>query len=145
MGIRCTQIYGLNEAAKALLSGGGSYSAHWSEEGTRRYDDGRIEPFVREGDESTVLSEDSGEFYCGMFEGEEYPLLRHTLPDGRVLREAQYASPWSSGPCVFLALVEDGKEPWRPADEEAYAENGLRPAPWARETLWRDDEIEAAI
>ena len=145
MGIRCTQEYGLNEAARELLTGGGKNFIHYIEEGTRSYADGRVEPFAREGDEPTTLSEASGKVFYDMFEGEEHPLMRYTLPDERVLCEAEYASPWSSGPCIFLALIEEGGVSWRPADEEAYAENGLRPAAWVRETLWRDAEIEEAI
>jgi hypothetical protein len=145
MGIRMTQVYGLNEAAESLLAGGGDNLVDYVDEVTRRYADGRVLSFTLEGRDSLVHSAPSGENYYGMFDGEEYPLLRHVLPDGRVLVEREYASPWASGPCIFLALVEEGAPEWRPADEPAYSSFGLAPGAWVRETLWTDAEIEDAI
>ena len=144
MGIRMTQVYGLNTAAESLLAGDGEHFVAYSEEVTRRYEDGTVETFARDGQRSTVLSDPSGEHYYGMFDGEEYPLLRHRLPDGRVLVEREYASPWASGPCIFLALVEEGGEEWDPSQEEGYRNYG-HAAPWVRETLWSDQEIAESI
>jgi hypothetical protein len=146
MGIRMTQIYGLNEAAAALISGDGENFLAYTEEVTRRYEDGTVETLQHEGQRSTVVSDPSGEHYYGMFDGEEYPLLRHRLPGGRVFVEREYASPWASGPCIFLALVEEGGEEWDPGQEAAYADYGRgRRAAWVRETLWSDEEITSSI
>lgn len=143
MGIRTTQIYGLNQAAQSLLEGEGDFLVAYEEDVVRRYTDGRVESWRRTGEASAVHSEPYAHFY-GMFD-DEYPLMRHVLPNGRVLLEQEYASPWASGPCIFLALVEEGAPEWRPADEEAYADYGRRPAAWVRETLWPDREIEESI
>jgi archaeosine-15-forming tRNA-guanine transglycosylase len=145
MGIRMTQVYGLNEAAMKLLTGNGEYLIDYEEEVTVRYADGRVEHLTRNGSQTIVESEPSGSHYHGMFEGEVYDLERHVLPDGRVFVEREYASPWASGPCIFLALVEEGGKEWRPADEAAYADYGLRPAAWVRESLWTDQEISDSI
>jgi len=48
--------------------------------------------------------------YEGMFEN-EYPLVEYDLKDGSIVREALEACPWSSGPMMFLKLVDkDGKD-----------------------------------
>lgn len=141
MGIRKTQVYGLNEAAKALLYDEGEV---WEESGVRHYESGREESFSRQGRSSRVKVEECGEF-LGMFD-ESYPLHRYTLPDGRIFSEAEYASPWASGPCIFLALVEEGQKEWSPGAEKAYADYGSgKPRSWVRETLWKDKEIGEAI
>ena len=48
----------------------------------------------------------------GDYEGfDTYPLHRHQLKDGRTADEFLQASPWSSGPLLFLGLrVSDGTE-----------------------------------
>jgi hypothetical protein len=47
--------------------------------------------------------------HCGMFDdGPE--LFEYTIQDGSKVKEVVQASPWSSGPCIFLCLEqEDGK------------------------------------
>lgn len=48
--------------------------------------------------------------YPGMF-GDDFPLNRHTLKDGRTADDFLQCAPWSSGPCHFLGLrVSDGTE-----------------------------------
>lgn len=44
----------------------------------------------------------------GMFD-DGPDLWEYTLNDGKKVREVVQASPWSSGPCIFLCLEEDGK------------------------------------
>jgi hypothetical protein len=64
--------------------------------------------------------------YTGMFEGQDYPLLRYKLKGGGVAEEFLQASPWSSGPVLFLGLkIKD-------------AQGSL-----VREILWTDNEIRA--
>lgn len=41
--------------------------------------------------------------YVGMFEM-EYPLIEYHLKDGRIAREFEQTSIWSSGPIFFLGL-----------------------------------------
>ena len=61
---------------------------------------------------------------AGMFDDKEIALQAYRLRDGRVVREIEQASPWSSGPMVFTMLVaEDGTTLFE----------------------WKDSEIEAAL
>ena len=73
---------------------------------------------------TNIRMEKSGESYIGMFD-QEYALHKYTFPDGRVFYEAVQASPWSSGPCFFLALKDERGE-------------------WVGESLWSEEEIENA-
>jgi len=115
-----TQVIGLTEEAHALVEG--QEVLAYTEEGVKVLPDGSHEPFTRPVYKSDVSREEYGQFE-GMF-GEPYPLHRYTLPDGRILEEVIQAAPWSSGPCIFLALQENGQ--------------------WLPETLWSDEEIENA-
>jgi hypothetical protein len=47
-------------------------------------------------------------YTSGMF-GEELSLGAWKLKDGRVVREIEQASPWSSGPVIFTCLEVDGE------------------------------------
>lgn len=45
--------------------------------------------------------------HCGMFnDGPE--LYEYTTKDGKRVKEIVQATPWSSGPCIFLCLEIDG-------------------------------------
>ena len=123
MGIRETQVWGLNEWADQFLTSETVFS--YTERSVRIYPDGReaAQP-DRPVYKPAVEVVESGEHFEGMF-GERYPLHKYTLPDGRVYYERVQAEPWSSGPCIFLA-IQDEKEKWVP------------------ESLWREEDIEAA-
>jgi hypothetical protein len=124
MGIRTTQLIGLNERARDLVRGEPALDHELV--GERIYPDGRRESFHERVIGSTVRSEPSGESFEGMF-GERHELSRYELPDGRVLCEYVQAEPWSSGPCIFLALRDQ------------------RSGEPLAETLWSDQEIDAEL
>lgn len=71
-----------------------------------------------------VKAEESGDFYYGMCE-QAYPLMKYTLPDGRIFREYLQVQPWSSGPMSFLALMDGNGKP-------------------VLESLWTEEEIDRA-
>lgn len=48
-----------------------------------------------------------------MFIEEGGHLFRYTLPNKRVFYEYIQADPWSSGPCIFLALKDAKGKPVR--------------------------------
>lgn len=115
--MRTTQIIGLTKAAKELLN---NYEpTRIIEKLQRIYPDGHTEQFEREVTEDPRKTEECGSFF-GMFD-EEYPLRRYTMPNGKVYEEYVQAEPWSSGPCIFLALRN---------------ENGP-----VKESLWSEEEI----
>lgn len=101
--MRCDQFMGLNPWARKLVEGESVLA--YTEEIVRVYPDGRREPQEpRPVYVCTVKTEESGEYFTGMFE-EDYPLHKYTFPDGSVYYEMVQADPWSSGPCFFLALT----------------------------------------
>ena len=59
--------------------------------------------------------------FPGMF-GEMYPLHKYKLKDQSFLYEYVQADPWSSGPCIFLALSTKpdgkGKQKFKWSDKE---------------------------
>lgn len=121
--MRCDQFAGLNGWAREFVRGTSVLVC--AEEVTRVYPDGRRETLQPQPvHEASIRTEDSGERYSGMF-GDEYPLRKYTLPDGRVYFERLQAAPWSSGPVFFLAL-QDEKGTWVP------------------ESLWPQEEIDRA-
>ncbi len=73
--------------------------------------------------ESCVKTEESENIYLGMLNS-EYPLMKYTFRNGEVLEEFEQASPWSSGPVIFLALQDIHGNP-------------------LVESLWSDEEIES--
>lgn len=95
--MRCTQLMGLTEGALNFL-------------------DENVEqvPAIVCDDCSKVITtqmkvvdtEDAG--HVGM--SNDGPILRHfQLKDGSIVKEVIQASPWSSGPCIFICLEkEDG-------------------------------------
>jgi len=118
--MRCDQFMGLNSWASKLVN----QTKTVKEVGERIADDGAIEPFSRVVQIPVVKTEECGASFFGMFD-EEYSLVKHILPDGRVFSEYVQAEPWSSGPCFFLALKDEKGEP-------------------VPESLWSQDEIDDA-
>ena len=47
--------------------------------------------------------------YFGMYD-EEFPLMKYTLNDETKVKEVVQASPWSSGPVIFLCLEKENGE-----------------------------------
>jgi hypothetical protein len=119
------QFMGLNAWATKVLEGCGKphFSGKHETRGVVLADgtEGAVEVPVLE---SCVRREPTGKKYLGMFDN-EYEFLRHTFRDGRMLEEHVQASPWSSGPVFFLALKDEKGE-------------------WIKESLWSEEEIEAA-
>lgn len=79
---------------------------------------------VREGTRTGITVEKIGEIE-GAWDPVVDDIRQYTFPNGRVYRERVQAEPWSSGPCYFVALVD---------------ETGA----WVPESLWTDEEIMAA-
>ena len=122
MGIRMTQVIGLNERGQVLIEGQEVFL--YTLIGRKIFADGHEESYKEDFRDSNVKVQRCGEFE-GMF-GDPYDLQSYTLPDGQVYAEAVQAQPWSSGPCVFLALKgSDGQ--------------------WIEESLWTDAEIEESL
>lgn len=108
--MRCTQLIGLKKEASKFLF-----------ENTKRVP---CSPCPHCGKDTrdrmdTKIYESAAS--AGMFDdGPE--LNEYYLKDGRVIREVIQAVPWSSGPCIFMCLIDaadpDGKWlfPW--SDEE---------------------------
>jgi len=90
------------------------------------YPDGREEEMLpKEVLASVVQQVPSGKSFTGMFPDEVYPHYRYIFPDGKVYEDAVQASPWSSGPVIFLALRD---------------ENG----DWVPESLWPQEAVDFA-
>lgn len=102
--MRTTQVVGLHPRAKKIVT-------NWVdavEEVTRKYADGTEERYSR-----IVMADRSKREVYGYFDGmcgEEYPLHKWTLADGRVFYEYVQAQPWSSGPVVFVALEDEKRD-----------------------------------
>ena len=124
MGIRMDQVFGLNEWAEKFVKGKRVFA--YTERVIRTFPDGKGEVVYpdRQVYKSSVKKEKSGEHFSGMFD-EKYSLHKYTFPDGKVYFEKVQAEPWSSGPCFFLALVDEKGE-------------------WVPESLWPDAVIENA-
>lgn len=118
--MRTTQIIGLNEWAANLV-----HQTEIVEEigCYRTFSDARVEPFNRKVEIPIAQVNEVGSF-VGMFD-EEYPLHEYRMPDGRKYIEFVQAEPWSSGPCIFLALKDDSGNS-------------------VPESLWSDEEINNA-
>lgn len=100
--MRCDQYIGLNDWAKLLVSPG---TVKVRERVVRFYPGGRREHFYRTVRLPLAQSEVIGTI--GSAFAEDFVvanLYRHTLPNGKVYEEFIQASPWSSGPCYFIAL-----------------------------------------
>lgn len=119
--MRTDQYIGLNERAAALVEG--EQILLYRETITREYPDGRT---VTAGPKPVTGSNVRIEKYDdleGAF-GNDFPLFRYVMADGREFYEYVQAEPWSSGPCYFLALRDSRGNP-------------------VPESLWTDEEIEA--
>lgn len=109
---RSTHVIGLNDWAKRFVAGERMFL--FVQTGTRKYPDGRVEKLEeQEVFGSSVLREESGETFEGMYEEEIHVLHKYTFSDGRVYFERVQDDPWSGGPCIFLAL-QDTKGGWVP-------------------------------
>ena len=124
--MRCTQFIGLNERARKLIDLGEELA--YTIIGKRVFPNGSSESYRKDVKAPIVISEIYNTT-SGMF-GEELPLYSHLLPRDKKdpsrpnfeLLEVVQESPWSSGPCIFLALQKGGK--------------------WVEESKWTDEEIE---
>ena len=118
MGIRMDQHMGFTDAGREFIDN------HAEIAGTR------ITKEVYESGEERILSiepiyvtKEYDEFR-GAYD--PFPLREFTARDGSVFREAVQASPWSSGPMIFMALQNENGE-------------------WIEETLWDEEEINSTI
>ena len=112
--MRTTQFIGLSEAA-----------IEWLEENCITTEI-KTCPTCGHVDGGELKSEGLGLYVEGMFEEKVHEFRRFTTKDGKKIIEYIQAVPWSSGPCIFLALkYEDANEP-------------------IEESLWDEDEINNA-
>ena len=95
--MRHTQFFGLSERAREYLSNNAQIRTT------------KICPHCKIPIETGLIKEKYDSTW-GMFE-EEIPLYRYTLKNGKTVCEVVQATPWSSGPCIFLCLKdESGKQ-----------------------------------
>jgi hypothetical protein len=118
--MRCDQYVGLNPWASKLVSR--KIKVH--EVGVRTFPNGRSKRFNRWYRMPLARITKIGKIK-GAWNDHVADLHRYTFPDGRVFVEYVQASPWSGGPCYFIALKD---------------RHG-RPVP---ESLWTDDELMTA-
>ena len=102
--MRCTQVIGLSDKARNFLDKHAVY-------------DERLNWTVSEVYENAK--------HLGMFDDGPMLLKYRLKVDGSYVYEYAQAVPWSSGPCIFLALKRENGEP-------------------IPETLWSDEDIEKA-
>jgi hypothetical protein len=109
MGIRETQIFGLNEDADRFLSENAKRGVAAC-------------PSCGQDVKDQILKREYGSAESlGMFD-DGPRLYEYQLTDGRKAREVVQADPWSSGPCIFLCLEIDGQRVFEwPADQIAAA------------------------
>lgn len=97
MGIRETQIFGLNSEALGFL-----------DKNCKRTGEKTCPTCKHVTGGDKIVKDYKDESGLGMFD--DGPTLQeYTLKEGGVAREVVQASPWSSGPCIFLCLEIDGK------------------------------------
>lgn len=96
--MRCEQYIGLNDWAQNYVCA----TVKAREIGVRLLPDGSTETFDREVSVPVARRETVGAI-AGAY-GQDMPLTRYTMPNGRVFTEYVQAAPWSSGPCYFIAL-----------------------------------------
>ena len=101
--MRCDRYIGLNEWSKATVLA----TRKVREIGHRIYSDGRAVPFQRK-----VRVPVARVKVVAKIKGAWTPVVanlhRYTMPDGKVYEEFVQATPWSGGPCYFVAL-KDGR------------------------------------
>lgn len=122
MGIRMTHPMGLSPRASKLVAGQ-EITVHHRIIST--FPDGTVVETEEQLETSDVHHALSGKTFTGMFD-DEYPLMRYTLaPGDRVLEEVVQETVWSSGPCIFLTLTENGaplpEMDWTPEEMAAEA------------------------
>lgn len=117
--MRCDQYIGLNDWARRLVT----RKEKVREFGVQVFAGGKRKKFSR-WRRIPVARKESAGVIRGAYDS-RFPLHRYTLPGGVVLVEYVQASPWSGGPCYFVALK----------DQQG------RPVP---ESLWTDAEINGA-
>ena len=100
--MRMDQYVGLNKWATRRVAG----SQTGREVGARILPGGRVEPFDREVYVPIARIEVIGRIK-GAWDDHVADLHRYTLPTGRVYEEFVQATPWSSGPCYFIALKDN--------------------------------------
>lgn len=124
--MRTTQYIGFNVRANLWLKANVGQRVEYTDVIHRTFPDGHTEILPP----TPITSWDqkpTGENVLGMFEEEIIPVMEYRLKDGRIVVEFEQASPWSSGPCIFMALK------W--ADTGEFIE----------ETLWAEDEIQSYL
>lgn len=106
MGIRETQLFGLTEDAKQFLR-----------ENCNKVTTSTCPQcgyILSEGFDSKIYDDKQS---LGMFE--DGPLLKeYILKDSTTAKEIVQASPWSSGPCIFLCLELDGEKKFEWSQED---------------------------
>ena len=118
--MRCDQYIGLNDWARKLVS----TKTKVREYGVQVFADGGRARFSRWRRITLVRKEHAG-VIRGAYKPQVDKLHRYTLPSGEVFTEFVQATPWSGGPCYFIALKD---------------KHGV-PVP---ESLWTKDEIARA-
>lgn len=79
---------------------------------TKLYRDDRRE--INETINDEINSIETGQEVTGMFEELVHKIREYPLKNGKVVEEYIQAEPWSSGPCIFMALrYKDTKKPIR--------------------------------
>ncbi len=117
--MRCTQFIGLNPWAENFLR-----------ENRKLIHTRKVVNVLPDGTEESQPDEavreipkrPTGNKWIGMFD-DGGDLHEYTLLDGKKVTEYVQASPWSSGPCIFLALRDETGSP-------------------VPESLWDDKEID---
>ena len=118
--MRCDQYIGLNEWASTRV-----FRTHKVHEiGVRILPSGKVRKFDRWIRVPVARTQVIGRIE-GAWNDNVANLNRYTLPDGTVYEEFIQATPWSSGPCYFIALKDKHGKP-------------------VAESLWNDEEIANA-
>lgn len=114
---RSDQYIGLNPWARRLVNS----KQKVREEGIRTYANGKKQRFNRWRRMPDARREHAG-IIRGAWLPKVAPLHRYTMPDGTVYVEFVQCTPWSGGPCYFIALMDKHGNP-------------------VPQSLWTDEEI----
>ena len=103
--MRCTQLIGLSKVAKSWLK---KYckQRHYFQKVFRAYDNDGDWVEVEDSEGTELLSkplEENGTVF-GMAGEEACILQQYEMDNGSIVEEYVQCAPWSSGPCIFLAL-----------------------------------------
>lgn len=118
--MRCDQYIGLNNWARRLVT----RKAKVREYGVQVFADGARKQFSRWRRIPLVRTEHAGAIR-GAYKPQVNKLHRYTLPGGEQYTEYVQATPWSGGPCYFIALKDKHGNP-------------------VPESLWTDAELAQA-